>query len=201
MAKKITAKKPTMSTIPEVDKWTNELDLLFSILRSTELKEETKWGAPCFTIDGKNVIGVGGFKAYVGLWFHQGVFLKDSKKLLVNASEGKTKSLRQMRFNSINEIDEKIVRSYVNEAIENAKQGKEIKPEKKGELEIPTFVKAAFKKDKLLNQSFKKLTPFIQREYIEYISSAKQDKTQLARLDKIIPLVKEGKGLNDKYRK
>jgi uncharacterized protein YdeI (YjbR/CyaY-like superfamily) len=62
------------------DLWVEELELLYSIVRSTELEETVKWGGPCFTINGKNVLGIGGFKSYVGIWFHQGVFLKDPKK-------------------------------------------------------------------------------------------------------------------------
>lgn len=180
--------------------WAEELELLYSIVRSTELEETIKWGGPCFTINGKNVLGIGGFKSYVGIWFNQGVFLKDPQKVLVNASEEKTKALRQWRFQSIKEINPKLVKAYVQEAIENAKAGKELKPEKKKTGEIPAELQSALKKDKKLNASFSNLTPFKQREYIEYISDAKQEKTRIARVEKSAPLILEGKGLNDKYR-
>ena len=182
------------------DKWQEELDLLFTIIRETELVEETKWGAPCFTIDGKNVLGVGGFKSYVGIWFHQGVFLKDPLKVLINASEGKTKALRQWRFQSKKEINPGQVKAYILEAIDNARAGKVIKPEKKKSVEMPSELKTVLAKDKKLQQNFTALTPFKQREYMEYIGDAKQEKTRLTRLEKSIVLINEGKGLNDKYR-
>ncbi len=75
--------------------WHDELKLLRRILRWTSLKEEIKWGAPCYTHNGKNVVGVGAFKSYFGLWFHQGALLKDDNNVLINAQEGKTKALRQ----------------------------------------------------------------------------------------------------------
>lgn len=182
------------------DLWAEELELLYSIVRSTELEETIKWGGPCFTINGKNVLGIGGFKSYVGIWFNQGVFLKDPQKVLVNASEGKTKALRQWRFQSKKEINPKLVKAYILEAIENAKQGKELKPEKKETGELPDELKSVLKKDKKLNTEFSALSPFKQREYIEYIADAKQEKTRIARVEKSVPLILQGKGLNDKYR-
>ena len=86
--------------------WTEALEKLRSILLDTEMEETVKWGAPVYTIDGKNVVGIGAFKSYVGLWFFQGVFLKDKEKVLVNAQEGKTKALRQWRFSGSGEMDE-----------------------------------------------------------------------------------------------
>jgi uncharacterized protein YdeI (YjbR/CyaY-like superfamily) len=84
--------------IADAGTWKNELKRLREILRSTELKEEVKWGGPCYTCDGKNVVGIAGFKSYFGLWFHQGALLKDPKKVLMNAQEGKTKAMRQWRM-------------------------------------------------------------------------------------------------------
>jgi uncharacterized protein YdeI (YjbR/CyaY-like superfamily) len=200
------AKSPSTSKQEKTNNWTRsglwaeELELLYSIVRSTELEETIKWGGPCFTINGKNVLGIGGFKSYVGIWFHQGVFLKDPQKVLVNASEEKTKALRQWRFQSINEIKPKLVKAYVLEAIENAKAGKELKPEKKKTGDLPEELKSALKKEKKLQSNFSQLTPFKQREYIDYILDAKQEKTRIARVEKSIPLILEGKGLNDKYR-
>ncbi|MBL7898291.1 MAG: DUF1801 domain-containing protein, partial [Crocinitomicaceae bacterium] len=151
-------KEKTLSMIYKADQWAEELDLLYSIIRKTELKEEIKWGGPCFTLDGKNVLGLGGFKSYVGIWFHQGVFLKDQKKVLVNASEGKTKALRQWRFQSKKEIDTKLVKQYIDEAIINAKSGKELKPEKKPEIKIPDELVSLFKKNTTARKNFNSLT-------------------------------------------
>lgn len=180
-------------------KWKNELEFLRTILVQSELSEDLKWGAPVYTLEGKNVLGLGAFKSYVGLWFFQGVFLKDEKGLLVNAQEGKTKALRQMRFASLEEIDEKVVKAYIEEAIQNQKAGKEFKPEKKV-LVIPEELQTAFDADKSLKVCFEKLSPGKQKDYANYIAEAKQEKTKQKRLDKIIPLIKDGIGLHDKYK-
>ena len=99
------------------------LTLLRGIINSTEVEESIKWNSPVYSINGKNVIGLGAFKNHFGIWFFNGVFLKDKHNLLVNAQENKTKALRQMRFESFNQIDKNIVLSYIKEAIENQKLG------------------------------------------------------------------------------
>jgi uncharacterized protein YdeI (YjbR/CyaY-like superfamily) len=177
-----------------------ELVLLRDLLIDSELEETIKWGAPCYTINGKNVIGIGAFKSYVGLWFHQGVFLKDPAKVLINASEGTTKALRQWRFKGIDDINPKLVKTYVDEAIANQREGKEIKAVKVKSVDFPDELRQAITNDKELESKFNSLTPGKQREYAEHIGSAKQDKTRISRLEKSIPLILEGKGLNDRYR-
>jgi uncharacterized protein YdeI (YjbR/CyaY-like superfamily) len=180
--------------------WGDALKKLRSILIKTQLAETIKWGTPVYTLDDKNIVGLGAFKSYVGLWFFQGALLKDSKKILVNAQEGITKAQRQMRFNSIEEINEKLILEYVKEAIKNLKAGKEIKPVKKTKLTIPTELNEALNKNVNLKKRFKELTPFKQREYCEYIFEAKRVETKLTRLKKIVPMILNGIGLNDKYR-
>jgi uncharacterized protein YdeI (YjbR/CyaY-like superfamily) len=85
------------------------LIVMREILCSTELKETIKWGTPVYTINDKNIVGLGSFKSYVGLWFYQGVFLKDEAGVLINATEGITKAMRQWRFNSVEEIDDRLI--------------------------------------------------------------------------------------------
>ncbi len=181
--------------------WSEELLLLRKLILQTELKETLKWGAPVYTLDGKNVVGLGGFKNHFGIWFFNGVFLKDKEKALVNAQEGKTKALRQMRFNSSNDIKPDIVLSYVKEAIENQKKGKEIKPNRKGKtVNVPSELQSILSSNDTLNKSFQDLTPGKQREYCDYIASAKRDATKQTRLEKITPMILNGVGLNDKYK-
>lgn len=180
--------------------WKQSLILLRDILLSTQLTETIKWGAPVYTLDDKNIVGLGAFMSYVGLWFFQGTLLKDKRKGLVNAQEGVTRALRQLRFNSINEIDDKLVLEYVKEAIKNHKLRKEIKPEKKTALTIPKELNEELKKNSELKNCLKQLTHFKQREYCEYISRAKRETTKKSRLENIIPMILKGKGLNDKYR-
>ncbi len=185
----------------KVNQWAKELELLTQILNKTELVQTIKWGSPVYTHGEKNIVSFGGFKNYFTLWFYNGVFLKDPYKVLVNAQEGKTKALRQWRFKSIEEIDEKKILEYVSEAIKNLEEGKEIKPEKFKSVPIPELLNVELSKDKNLQSSFEKLTPGKQKEYILYINEAKQDNTKLSRLGKIKPMILNGMGLNDKYKK
>jgi len=187
-------------TWDKVNSWQRELELLKSILNKTELIETTKWGAPVYTSNNKNIVGLGGFKNYFAIWFFNGVFLKDEKKLLVNAQEGITKSLRQWRFSSIEELDEEVILEYVHEAIQNEKEGKAIKPVKR-ELIIPDYFANMLQNNPELQTAFNKFTPYKQKEFIEYLETAKREETRNSRLEKILPMISEGIGLNDKFRK
>ncbi len=180
--------------------WNNEIQELRELLASTELKEEIKWGAPAYTLNGKNILGIGAFKNHLGIWFHQGVFLKDLQKKLVNAQEGKTKALRQWRIDKGEIIEKEILLEYVQEAIENCLAGKEIKPERKKGVSIPPELEQAFEKNSSLKDAYSKLTPGKQREYAGYVSEAKREATKLSRLEKITPMILDGVGLYDKYK-
>lgn len=176
------------------------LTILRTIILSTELEETIKWNSPVYALNGKNVLSIGAFKHHFGLWFFNGVFLKDEHNLLEQAQE-KTKGLRNMKMTSVDQINKPVVLAYIKEAIENQKLGKEITPEKKGKtVEIPQELNTVLKQNKALLDSFKTLTPFKQREYCEYIETAKRDATKQSRLEKITPMIMKGIGLNDKYR-
>lgn len=180
--------------------WSDELKTLRQLLLKSELEETVKWGMPVYTLDGKNVVGIAGFKKHYGLWFYQGVFLSDSKDLLVNAQEGKTKAMRQMKFFLGDKLNKKLITQYINEATENQKKGLTVKPESV-KLTMPTELKKALDKDAMMKKSFLALTPGKQKEYMGYILEAKMEKTKLSRIQKIIPLIQSGKGLHDKYKK
>ncbi|MCL6294712.1 YdeI/OmpD-associated family protein [Jejuia spongiicola] len=185
--------------IEENTHFSEALSILRNIINTTELEETVKWNAPVYTLNNKNVIGLGAFKKHFGIWFFNGVFLEDKQNLLVNAQEEKTKALRQMRFESVKEIDKNIVLAYVKEAIENQKLGKEVKPDRsKKETIIPQELKAILASE--LKTSFESLSAYKQREYCEYISSAKREATKQTRLEKIKPMILQGVGLNDKYK-
>lgn len=177
------------------------LIVLREILLSTELQETVKWGGPVYTINNKNVVGIAAFKSYVGLWFYNGNFLTDEAGVLINATEGITKALRQWRFSSVDEIDDELVLKYVNEAIQNQKEGKELKPERNKPVIIPEELKQALMEDTELENCFNRFKPGRQREFTEYIASAKLAETRLARVQKVVPLILENIALNDKYRK
>ena len=183
------------------EKWSEALVLLRSIMLQTELVETLKWSIPTYTINNKNVCGIGAFKDHFGIWFFNGVFLKDEHNLLRNAQEGKTKAMRQLNFNSIEEVDTNIVLMYVKEAIDNQKAGKEVKPDRtKKETVIPTELQAIFNNNADLKKAFDNLSPYKQREYCEHIASAKREATKHSRLEKITPMILSGVGLHDKYK-
>lgn len=179
--------------------WRDFLEPARELMRGTEMEETVKWGVPTYTLNGKNIIGLAGFRNHCAIWFHNGVFLKDKEKQLVNAQEGTTKAQRQWRFEAGDRFPKRLVKSYVLEAMDNARSGKTIKPEKKTLL-IPGELQTALEKNKRLQKAFAALTPGKQREYAEHIGSAKQEKTRLSRLDKATPQILEGLGLYDKYK-
>ena len=180
--------------------WTAELNRLAEIISHLPLEKTVKWGSDVYTYNGKNVVSFAGFKNYFALWFFNGVFLKDPKKVLINTGEGKTKSLRQWRFTSNEEIDAPTISAYVLEAIEVEKQGLKIQPEKHQPIPIPSILNKSLKNDGAFGKAFKNLTSGRQKEYCLYINEAKQETTKLKRIEKIKPLVLEGKGLYDKYK-
>lgn len=175
------------------------LQKLRQILLSAELEETIKWGMPTYCIDGKNLIGLGAFKSYFGLWFFQGALLTDKSKMLNNAQEGKTEAMRQWRFYNNQNIDETLVKSYIVETIKNHKSGKEITSRKKP-LVLPNIFVSAIKNNKVLNEAFSRLNLTKQREFVDYISEAKREQTKLSRLEKIKPMILNNIGLHDKYR-
>ena len=195
-----TAKTSVPDLISDMKPWVDELMLLREIILSAGLKEEIKWGGPIYTLEGKNVLAIGGFKNFFTIWFHNGAFLSDPAKVLINATEGRTRGLRQWRFTSMKEIKPALVKKYVREAVENEKAGKRIKPEKKPLPEIPAELATAFKKDKALKTSFDALTFGKKREYLDHIQDAKTSETRVRRVEKAIPNIRAGRGLNDKYR-
>ena len=183
----------------KVNSWLEELEFLKSIIAKTELTETTKWGGCVYVLDNKNVVGIGGFKNYFTIWFFNGVFLKDEKKVLVNAQEGVTKSLRQWRFISKDDVDESLVLEYIQEAIENEKQG--IKTQKaEVTVEMPEIFQKELDVDANLAEAFLKFSPYKQKEFLEYIVEAKREETKRSRIEKIKPMIHENIGLNDKYR-
>ncbi|MCA0153300.1 YdeI/OmpD-associated family protein [Winogradskyella vincentii] len=187
--------------IEENSHYGEELKLIRSIINKTELVETIKWSAPTYMLNGKNVVGFSAFKNHFGLWFYNGVFLKDKHNLLINAQENKTKALRQMRFTHKDQINEAILLEYIKEAIENQRIGKEIKPTRNTKpIKVPAALEHIFKDNKDVSHAFKLLTPGKQREYCEYISTAKREATKLSRIEKILPMILNGVGLNDKYK-
>ncbi len=180
--------------------WQDEIKRLREILLSTDLAEEVKWGGPCYTYDGKNVVGLAGFKSYFGLWFHQGALLADKNKVLINAQEGTTRALRQWRMRSTKDIKPAVIKAYVREAMSLVKEGKKIGPQKKKPLVVPPELKQALANNAKARNGFHALRLGLQREYTDHVASAKREETKQKRIEKILPMIAAGKGLHDKYR-
>jgi len=182
-------------------KWQQSLNMLREILLALEMEETVKWGVPVYCINGKNIVGIGSFKSYTGLWFYQGVFLKDKKKKLVSASEGETRALRQWRFYDADEIEKDIdiIVEYMREAIKNSREGKEIKPQRNKPFHIPEELQRAFLNDLELKKQYELLSHSKKRDFALYIDQAKRPETRQKRLEKSIPMIMEGKGLMDQY--
>jgi uncharacterized protein YdeI (YjbR/CyaY-like superfamily) len=186
--------------ISNATRWQDELRQLRKILCSSGLTETVKWGAPCYTMDGKNVVGLIGFKAYFGLWYHQGALLKDTKNVLINAQEGKTRALRQWRMTSAKDIKPTVIKAYIRQAISLVKKGKEIKSERNKPITLPAELNNALRRQKGATAAFRQLRPGLQREYADYVADAKRDDTKRRRIEKIMPMIAAGIGMNDKYR-
>lgn len=178
------------------------LEQLRNLILQTDLVETYKWQFPVYTLDGKNVVGLGAFKHHFGIWFFQGALLKDNASKLINAQQGKTVAMRQWRFTDAAEIDDALVIEYVQEAIENEQHGNRVKLKKSKNLmpEIPGELSKALRSDPTLQLAFATFTTAKQREFVEYIIEAKRASTRESRVAKIIPMIQKGEGLNDRYR-
>lgn len=180
--------------------WKPILITLRRLAKKAGLEETIKWGSPVYMKDGKNILGLGAFKSYAGIWFFQGALLEDKAGVLINAQEGRTKAQRQWRFSDISEINETLISAYISEAIENQKQEREIKPARKKPLVLPDILKSALREDIALNDAFESLSLSCRREYAGYIGEAKKEETKIRRLEKVLPMIRERTGLNDRYR-
>lgn len=198
----MTKEKTVDSYIVKHAEWHTELEYLRKLVSQHNLKETVKWNFPVYTSEGKNIVGLGAFKSYVGLWFFQGGLLQDSSSKLINAQEGKTQAMRQWRFDSLEQIIENtdLIHTYLEEAIANQKAGKEIKAKTKKSLIIPQELQVELDDNEDLKEAFESLNLTKKRDFAEYIEVAKRVETKTNRLAKIKPMILAGIGLNDKYK-
>ena len=188
--------------INSTGQWTESLLLLREIFLSSGMTETIKWGVPVYMHKDKNISSMAAFKNYAGIWFYQGALLRDEAGKLINAQDGVTKALRQWRFTSVEDIqaNRKIISDYINEAIANSEAGIEIKAERNKEIVIPAEIQNLLDTDFEFKAAFEGFTPGKRREFAEFVAQPKNESTRIARLEKIIPLVLQGIGLNDKYK-
>ena len=191
-------------TNPKVDwffnkgQWQEEFGKLRMIVLACGLTEELKWGCPCYTFQKRNIVLMHGFKEYCALLFFKGALLKDAKGILIQQTEN-VQAARQIRFTNVREIIKlkTIVKAYIKEAIEVEKAGVKVNLKKTAEFKMPEEFQNKLNESPALKRAFAALTPGRQRGYLLHFSAAKQSKTRQARIEKAMPQILTGKGLND----
>jgi uncharacterized protein YdeI (YjbR/CyaY-like superfamily) len=181
-------------------KWQEEYERLRTIILDCGLEEELKWGCPCYTYETRNIVLIHGFKEYCALLFFKGALLSDIDGILIQQTKN-VQVPRQVRFTNLKEIvrQERVLKSYIYEAIEVERAGLTIKLKKLSDYKIPEEFQAKLNKNRSLQKAFDALTPGRQKGYIFYFSQPKQSKTREARIEKCIPLILKGKGWNEDY--
>jgi uncharacterized protein YdeI (YjbR/CyaY-like superfamily) len=179
-------------------KWQEEFEKLRTIILDCGLTEELKWGVPCYTFQKSNIVLIHGFKEYCAILFVKGVLLKDDNGILIQQTEN-VQAARQIRFTNVREIVEmeSILKAYISEAIEAEKAGLKVNYKKPAEFSIPDEFINKLEEVPGLQDAFDALTPGRQRAYILYFSAPKQSKTRESRIEKSMPQIFNGKGLND----
>ncbi|MBP1903746.1 uncharacterized protein YdeI (YjbR/CyaY-like superfamily) [Paenibacillus turicensis] len=192
-------------TNPKVDafmsresKWREEFEQLRRMMLTLELTEELKWGVPCYTVNGKNVVLIHGFKEYCGIFFVKGALLKDDEGVLIQQTEN-VQAARQIRFTKVEQVIslESTIKRYVQEAIENEKAGLAVVLKEVQDIPVPEEFKQVLDQNPELKTAFAALTPGRQKAYNRYFTEPKQVKTRLARIEKYTNSILNGKGLND----
>jgi uncharacterized protein YdeI (YjbR/CyaY-like superfamily) len=175
-------------------RWEAEIAEMRRVLAGFALKEECKWGKPTYTVDGKNIVILQGFKEYFGLGFFQGALLKDPKKVMVQL--GQVQAGRVMKFSSVKDIRAKAatIKAYVREAMAVERAGLRMEPKKTSDFPVPEELTERFRKDPPFKLAFQALTPGRQRSYLYHFAAAKQSATRVARIEKATPAIFDGRG-------
>ena len=179
-------------------KWHDEFEKMRAIALDCGLNEELKWGQPCYTLQKKNIVLIHGFKDYCAFLFFKGAVLHDAEGILVQQTEN-VQSARQIRFTNVREIAKmkRTLKAYIHEAIEVEKAGVKVNFKKTKEFSVPEEFQAKLDELPALKTAFDALTPGRQRAYILYFSAPKQSKTRASRVEKYLPRILVGKGLDD----
>ena len=180
------------------EKWQKEIEKLRTIVLDCQLNEELKWGVPCYTFQKSNIVLIHEFKEYCALLFFKGALLNDANGILIQQTEN-VQSARQVRFTNLQEIIdlEPVLKTYIYEAIEVEKAGLKVELKKTKEFNVPEEFETKLNTDTDLKTAFYALTPGRQRGYLLHFSAAKQSKTRESRIEKSIPQILNGKGLDD----
>jgi len=186
------------AVLARADTWREEFERLRVMLRGCGLTEELKWGQPCYTHEGRNVVLIHGFKDYCALLFMKGALMKDPNGLLIQQTPN-VQSARQIRFTHLGEITqlEPVIRAYVLEAVALTTAGEKVQRKATADFPLVDEFREQLDAAPALRAAFEALTPGRQRGYLLYFASAKQAKTRQARVEKCAPLILRGKGLDD----
>jgi uncharacterized protein YdeI (YjbR/CyaY-like superfamily) len=185
--------------LDKASNWKQEMTLLREIiLDNKDLTEDYKWMHPCYTLQGKNVVLIHGFKDYCALLFHKGALLKDPEGILIQQTVN-VQSARQMRFTGVNQIKQQkvVINDYIKEAISLEHSGQKVTLKETKDFSFPEELAIKLKEDKDLHNAFYALTPGRQRAYLFYFGQAKQSQTRVSRIEKYIPKILDGKGIDD----
>ena len=182
----------------QAEQWRDEFARLRTIALDCDLTEELKWGKPCYTLESNNIVLMHGFKEYCALLFFKGALLQDPEGILVQQTKN-VQATRQIRFTNINDIVEMepILRAYIQQAIDVEEAGLKVEFKETAEFAMPEEFQSKLDDIPALKAAFEALTPGRQRAYLLHFSSPKQSKTREARIEKSIPQILDGKGLND----
>lgn len=183
----------------KVHLWTKPLEELRRIVLASGLSEELKWGMPCYTSQGKNIVIVSAFKEYCAVLFFKGSLLKDPEGILTTPTEN-SQSGRQLRFTTVAEIKkrEKLLKTYLQEAVDLEKSGAKVAFKDVTEFDVPVELQEALDGSPALKKAFEALTPGRRKAYLLHFSGAKQSTTRRSRIEKCAPQILAGKGLDDR---
>ncbi len=179
-------------------KWHEEYETLRRIILDCGLAEELKWGCPCYTSQNRNIVLMHGFKEYCALLFFKGVLLDDTGGILIQQTKN-VQAGRQVRFTNARDIAkmEPILKAYIDQAVEVEKAGLKVKLKRTSDFKIPEEFQNKLDKSPALKKAFEALTPGRQRAYLFYFSQPKLSKTRESRVEKYLPQILKGKGLDD----
>ena len=189
------------AVVSSLKQWRGETEQLRAIALACQLTEELKWGCPCYTHEGANVVLIHGFKDYCAYLLFKGALLKDPKGILVQQTEN-VQAARQIRFTGVREIVgmKNALKAFIEEAIAVEQAGLEVPLKKTTEFKVPDELRDRFSKSPALKKAFEGLTPGRQRGYLLHFSAPKQSATRVSRIEKCVPRILAGKGLNDDER-
>jgi uncharacterized protein YdeI (YjbR/CyaY-like superfamily) len=179
-------------------KWQEEIERLRTIILGCGLNEELKWGCPCYTFEKSNIVLIHVFKEYCAVLFFKGALLNDTHGILIQQTEN-VQVARQVRFTNLSEVIElePVLKTYIFEAIEVEKAGLKVTLKTTADFSVPEEFQSKLDRIPALKTAFEALTPGRQRAYLFHFSQPKQSKTREARVEKYIPQILSGKGLDD----